>query len=290
MKKICLLLSLIVIFSQNFISRAEYSKPYVDSFNIRSKGELELIKKLVAEGKISEKEAPKVKILGYVEKELSESESILEKKSHNQDRDSKGLWMQTDGRWWFKYNDGHYSVDWDKIDGKWYYFDKDGWMKSNEWIQPDGHWYYLTNSGAMAVGLFEVKGKNYFFRDNGICAENDGIAISLYGQTFVGNISYVFGANDLSYHGRVDCSSFTQLLHRTFGHYIDRTAEEQLYCGTSIIYGNALPGDIVCYSGHVGIYIGDGKIVHAANEDDDVMISNARGLTNKFLDVRRCWK
>ena len=197
--------------------------------------EMEIIEKLVLEGKISKEDASRVKIVGLPNEEITKDEGNLEKRSHNEQRDAKGTWMQaSNGKWWFKYLDGHYSIGWDQIDGKWYYFDSNGWMKESEWIKPDGKWYYLTESGAMAIGLHNIGGVNYFFRDSGTCAENNGVAISLYGQTFIGKLPYVWGGNSLT--SGADCSGFIQALHATFGISIPRISFQ-------VLLRNGSPGD-----------------------------------------------
>ena len=106
--------------------------------------EKEAIDQLVKEGKIKVEDAEKVKLVGFSPRELTQVEGNQEKIAFNQNRDPKGTWMKTDGRWWFKYTSGGYAKHWELLDKKWYYFDDQGWMKSNEWINPDGNWYYLS--------------------------------------------------------------------------------------------------------------------------------------------------
>ncbi|MDR1831944.1 MAG: C40 family peptidase [Fusobacteriaceae bacterium] len=92
----------------------------------------------------------------------------------------------------------------------------------------------------------------------------------------VGN-PYVWGGNSLT--EGVDCSGFTQAVLKSYGVNIPRTAEEQAKYGHEITIAEMQPGDLLFYSrgklqiGHVGIYIGDGKIVHAAGKKTGIEIS-----------------
>lgn len=94
---------------------------------------------------------------------------------------------------------------------------------------------------------------------------------------FVGN-AYVYGGNDP--HTGVDCSGFTRyILGHTAGVYLNRTAASQSAQGRSVSADEARPGDLVFYSSggsidHVAIYIGNGKIVHASNEDVGIITSD----------------
>lgn len=96
-----------------------------------------------------------------------------------------GSWIQSNGRWWFKHNDGSYTSDgWEKIDGVWYHFDSSGWMQTG-WVK-DGSWYYLDGSGAMKTGWMKVSGKWYYAYSSGALAINtttpDGYRVNYKGE------------------------------------------------------------------------------------------------------------
>lgn len=99
-----------------------------------------------------------------------------------------------------------------------------------------------------------------------------------YAKQYLGN-KYVHGGKSLS--GGTDCSGFTSLIYAEFGYSLSRTPSGQLSgSGRSIDYSEIQPGDVICYGSkgkctHVGLYIGDGQIIHSANSRKGVIISNA---------------
>ena len=252
--------------------------------------EKEAIDQLVKEGKIKVEDAEQVKLVGFSPRELTQVESNQEKIAFNQNRDDKGTWMKTDGRWWFKYSSGGYAKHWELLDEKWYYFDDQGWMKSNEWINPDGNWYYLSNDGAMLTGYNRVGGTPYFFRTSGALVENKGEAVAEYAETFVGKIPYVWGGADLD--SGVDCSGFTMAIHAKFDISIPRVTYGQATGGSYVSNGSQQAGDLILYNSegtndHVGIYVGGGKVVHAPYPGQYVSYMDQYGITQNT--IRRYW-
>lgn len=113
-----------------------------------------------------------------------------------------------------------------------------------------------------------------------------GKQIAQYALQFVGN-PYVSGGTSLT--NGADCSGFTYRVYSDFGYSISRTSYQQRSNGTGVSYSEAQPGDIICYEGHVGLYIGDGLIVHASNSNPypsgGIKVSQAQYRT--ILGVRR---
>lgn len=89
-----------------------------------------------------------------------------------------------------------------------------------------------------------------------------GQQVANYAKQFVGN-PYRYGGTSLT--NGADCSGFTQSVYKHFGYKLPRTSSEQRKSGKSVSFSNRKVGDLICYSGHVGIYIGNNKIVHASN-------------------------
>ena len=110
-----------------------------------------------------------------------------------------------------------------------------------------------------------------------------GQQVADYALQFVGN-PYVYGGTSLT--NGADCSGFTLAVYSNFGVSLPHSAAAQNKKGTNVgSIDNAIPGDIVYYSGHVGIYIGNGQIVHAGNSRTGIIVSNAN--YDRILGVRR---
>ena len=110
-----------------------------------------------------------------------------------------------------------------------------------------------------------------------------GSSVVDYATQFVGN-PYVWGGTSLT--NGADCSGFVQSVYKNFGVDLPRTSYEQQNAGTEVSYEDAQPGDLICYGGHVAIYMGDGKIVHASNAKDGIKISD-NAAYRTILSVRR---
>ncbi len=109
-----------------------------------------------------------------------------------------------------------------------------------------------------------------------------GQQVASYACQFVGN-PYVTGGTSLTQ--GADCSGFTWRIYKDFGYSIPRTSYAQRTAGTGVSYSEAQPGDIICYAGHVGLYIGNGQIVHASTAKTGIKIS--RATYREILAVRR---
>ena len=110
-----------------------------------------------------------------------------------------------------------------------------------------------------------------------------GAAVANYACQFVGN-PYVYGGTSLT--NGADCSGFVMSVYNNFGVSLPHSSAADRNVGSAVDgLSNAQPGDIVCYSGHVGIYIGNGQIVHASTSKTGIIISNAG--YRSVLSVRR---
>jgi len=103
-----------------------------------------------------------------------------------------------------------------------------------------------------------------------------------YACQFVGN-PYVYGGTSLT--NGCDCSYFTQACFGHFGISLPRTSYAQRSSGQAVSYANAKAGDIICYAGHVAIYMGNGKIVHAANAKNGICYGTA--TYRDIITIRR---
>lgn len=118
-----------------------------------------------------------------------------------------------------------------------------------------------------------------------------GQQIASTGLRYVGN-PYVYGGNDLE--NGIDCSGFTKQVHALCGIYgLPRSSGAQRGAGKAVTGGlsNALPGDVICYSGHVAIYTGNGQIVHASNPAPYPKggIKTGSASYRPILAIRRYW-
>ncbi len=109
-----------------------------------------------------------------------------------------------------------------------------------------------------------------------------GKAIANYGCQFIGN-PYVYGGTSLT--DGADCSGFTMSVYKNFGYNLPRSSSAQQSVGRAVSYSEAQPGDIICYPGHVAIYIGNGQIVHASTPSGGIKIGSATFRT--IITVRR---
>ena len=113
-----------------------------------------------------------------------------------------------------------------------------------------------------------------------------GQTVAEFAQRFVGN-PYVWGGTDLN--RGADCSGFIGSIYRSFGYKLPRSSSELRSAGRKVSYSQKQPGDILCYNGHVAMYIGNGKIVHASSRKTGIKISQ-RANYRSIVCVRRIVK
>lgn len=109
-----------------------------------------------------------------------------------------------------------------------------------------------------------------------------GQDIANYACKFVGN-PYVAGGTSLT--NGADCSGFVMSVYKNFGISLPRSSYSQSTVGRGVSYSEAKPGDIIYYGGHVGIYIGNGQIVHASTQRTGIKITSA--TYRNIITVRR---
>ncbi|MEI2992023.1 MAG: NlpC/P60 family protein [Blautia faecicola] len=110
-----------------------------------------------------------------------------------------------------------------------------------------------------------------------------GQSVVNYACQFVGN-PYVWGGTSLT--NGADCSGFIMSVYAKFGVSLPHSSAAMAGCGRGVSYSEAMPGDIICYAGHVAIYMGGGQIVHASNARDGIKISG-NAAYRPIVAVRR---
>lgn len=98
-------------------------------------------------------------------------------------------------------------------------------------------------------------------------------------------VGYPYKAGGTSLTEGADCSGFVWAVYKSFGYSLPRTSYAQSGAGRSVSYSEAQPGDIIYYGGHVGIYIGNGRIVHASTERTGIKTESA--TYRSIITIRR---
>ena len=148
------------------------------------------------------------------------------------------------------------------------------------WIEPG--WVCVAYNNDGLIGYVSA---DYLSVYDGTIPEasEGGQAVCDIAAQFLG-VPYVWGGTSLT--NGADCSGFIMSVYAHFGYSLPHSSSALRSVGRGVSYAEAQPGDIICYSGHVAIYIGGGAIVHASNERDGIKISSNAAYTT-ILAVRR---
>lgn len=114
---------------------------------------------------------------------------------------------------------------------------------------------------AAAAAAAKTTRKNAAIADSSAPTSSGGSAVASYAGQFVGN-PYVYGGTSLT--GGADCSGFVMAVYAAFGVGLPHSSSAMRGVGYGVSTSDLQPGDIICYSGHVAIYVGNNTIVHAS--------------------------
>lgn len=190
-------------------------------------------------------------------------------------------------------NDNIESV-FDVVDGKIDYLMENSTLKMNYYTIISSVNFDVAGSYAVNVNAVDKNGNNsssYYtvvVRDNERFQKLADIAYSLVGKPYVyGGV----GPNGF------DCSGLVQYIYKQIGISVSRSASTQINDGKAISYEDIMPGDIISWGyingvvTHSAIYVGNGKMVHAANANQGVIVSDVeawqRGSDVIILGIRR---
>lgn len=158
-------------------------------------------------------------------------------------------------------------------------------IKTNQKVKvltPGKTWVKIKVNGKTGY----VKGK-YIKTANGGTAANPttkGEKVVEYAKKFLGN-PYRWGGTSLT-HG-ADCSGFVMSIYKHFGKSLPHSSYALRSVGRKVNgLKNAKPGDIICYNGHVAIYMGNNKVIHASNRKDGIKITNKANY-RRIVAIRR---
>lgn len=203
-------------------------------------------------------------------------EGIWASGSNNQDCSSYTIVMQEDGNLVI-YGDGQplWATDTAGADGSGFYLrmQDDGNLVI---YNNDSQWIWCSYQGINS----DTNGGSGNPSDD---STDLGTQVVNYAEQFLG-VPYKWEGTTPS---GFDCSGFTQYVYAHFGISIPRNSAAQASAGTAVSYDDVQVGDLVCYSGHVAIYVGDGEVIHSPTEGDSVKISPINMMVIK--SIRRLW-
>jgi cell wall-associated NlpC family hydrolase len=147
----------------------------------------------------------------------------------------------------------------------------------------NGNWTKVKKNGSYAYVYTKYLSKTKSSSSSGT---SKGQQIANYAVQFVGN-PYKYGGTSLT--NGADCSGFTQSVFKKYGYSLPRTSSEQRSAGTKVSWSDKKAGDLICYYGHVAIYIGNNKVVHASSAKTGIKITSPANY-RAVASVRRIAK
>ena len=228
--------------------------------------------------------------------------------------DSAGVlqkgWVKYNSRWYYASpRSGRLRSGWQTVEGKRYYLSPSDKYMLTGFQTIGGKNYYFNASGVLQTTRQVIGGKEYRFNADGTVypapvpvapaapaasassaaasassAAAKGRQVANFALKYVGN-PYRWGGSSLT--RGADCSGFVMAVYNNFGiplpHY-DASIRKR---GTQVAsLSQALPGDVICYRGHVAIYLGNNRIVHAANTKLGICIGK-NAAYDRILSIRR---
>ena len=206
-------------------------------------------------------------------------------------------WLKAGGKTYYLTAGGARKTGWLILKGKKYYFDADGVLDEDRTKEANAAGSMQDTSAATSAASNNTKGADNT-ADTGSAVQSTaakktasgtkprtkGELVAQYALQFVGN-PYVYGGCSLT--KGTDCSGFVMLIYRHFGVNLPHYDAAIRTKGKSVAsLKEAKDGDIICYYGHVAIYLGDGRIVHASNSRDGIKISE-RADYRTIAGIRR---
>ena len=140
-----------------------------------------------------------------------------------------------------------------------------------------GGWTKVKHSGVYCYVSSQYLSQTRPSQDTPSETKTTGTQVANYAVQFVGN-PYKWGGESLT--NGADCSGFTKAVYAHFGYSLPHSSTGQRNYGTAVSWSAMQPGDLICYNvvngvGHVGIYIGDNKVVHSGSTATGIHISTA---------------
>lgn len=213
---------------------------------------------------------------------------------------SKGVlrkgWVRRSGHYYYASpKSGALLTGWQTIKGKRYYLSVRTRYRLTGFQYIGGKVYYFNAQGVQQTKNQYRNGKKLRFNKDGSVRSYGGHSYSTsssskgqqvvnYARRFLGN-PYKWGGSSLT-HG-ADCSGFVMAVYVRFGISLPHYDASIRKCGRPVgSLASARPGDVICYNGHVAIYMGNNRIIHAANERQGICIGyNAAYI--RILSIRR---